>query len=155
MLFTLKHDSQESFTTHRDPQWHKRVKNAVFKIWPFLTQNCVLTPWQKVDFWTKNKYCLKRFQSNQYDRKSSLEHFFALPRDQGQRISPQIFFTMVPIESVCPKTSPETLSRPPKGPETKKQPTKDGVKVREKKKKPFSARYLHDYQGSLTTRRDP
>ena len=36
--------------------------------------------------------------------------------------------------SVCPKTSPEILCRPPKGPGTKKYPTKDEVRVRVKQK---------------------
>ena len=39
----------------------------------------------------------------------------------------QIIFKKLPIESVCLKTSPETLLRPPKGPGTKTQPTKDEV----------------------------
>ena len=72
--------------THRDPYGHKEVKNADFKIWSFLDKNHGLTPWKKVDFWTK---------------------YETFPRN-------------LPIESVCPKTSPEKIFRPPKGSGTKK-----------------------------------
>ena len=60
-LFALKIDSQGSFTTR--------------KIWSFLAKNHGLTPWQKVDFWTKYKYSFKSFQSNQCVHKRPLRHF--------------------------------------------------------------------------------
>ena len=76
-LFALKNDSQGSFSTRRDPLGHKEVKNADFKIW------------KRVDFWTKYKYSFKSFQSNQCVRKCPMRHFLGLPRDKGQRNSPQ------------------------------------------------------------------
>ena len=69
-LFALKIDSQGSFTTRRDPQGHKQVKNANLKIWSILTKN----PWKKVDFWMKYKYSFKSFQSNQCVWKHPLGH---------------------------------------------------------------------------------
>ena len=88
-LFALKNDSQGSFSTRRHPKGHKLVKNAHFKIWSFLAKNHGLTPWTKVDFWTKYKYSFKSFQSHQCVRKRPHRHFLGLPRDQGQRNSPQ------------------------------------------------------------------
>ena len=81
--------SQGSFTTRRDPYRHKQVKNANLKIWSILTKNPGLTPWKKVDFWTKYKYSFKSFQSNQCVSKRPLRHFLGLPGDQGQRNSPK------------------------------------------------------------------
>ena len=65
------------------------MKNANLKIWSILTKNPGLTPWKKVDFWTKYKYSFKSFQSNQCVSKRPLRHFLGLPRDQGQRNSPK------------------------------------------------------------------
>ena len=67
----------------------KEQKNDNLKIWSFLTQNRGLTPWQKVDFFTKNKYSFKSFQSSQKIRKRPLRHVLGFPRDQGQRYSPE------------------------------------------------------------------
>ena len=75
---------QGSFTTRRDRWEHKQVKNAELKIWSFFffffAKNHGLTPWKKVDFWTKYKYSFKSFQSNQYIRKCALRHFEASQR---------------------------------------------------------------------------
>ena len=38
------------------------MKNSDFKIWSFLSKNIGLTPWKKVDFWTKYKYSFRSFQ---------------------------------------------------------------------------------------------
>ena len=74
-LFALKIDSQGSFTTRRDHQGHKQVKNANLKIWSILTKNPGLTPWKKLVFWMKYKYSFKSFQTNQYVWKHHLGHF--------------------------------------------------------------------------------
>ena len=50
------------------------------------------------------------------------------------------------MESVDPKTSRKTLFRFSEGPGTKKYPSKDGVRIRAKKKKCFNClpgRYMH------------
>ena len=86
-FFAPKNDRKGSSSTRLDPQEHKRVKNADFKIWSFFTKNRGLTPREKVDFWTKNKYSFKSFQSNQYVRKCLLRHVLGLPMDEGQRNS--------------------------------------------------------------------
>ena len=87
----LRHsfDLQGSFKTCRDPYGYKQVKNVNFKIWSFLTKSRGLTPWKKVDFWTKYKYSFESFQANQCVLKRPLKHVYGLPRDQGQRYSPQ------------------------------------------------------------------
>ena len=74
----LRHtfDFQGRFKTHRDPYGYKQVKNANFKIWSFLTKNRGLTPWKKVDVWTKYKFSSKSFQSNQCVLKRPLRHTF-------------------------------------------------------------------------------
>ena len=43
------------------PRDIKKSKMPKMKIWSFLTENRGLTPWQKVDFSTKNKYSFKSF----------------------------------------------------------------------------------------------
>ena len=55
----------------------------------------------------------------------------------------QIFFLKLPIESVYPNMSPKTFFWPPKGPGTKKLPSKDEVRVRVQTENSFSGRYLH------------
>ena len=74
--------SQGWFTTRRDPKRDRQLKNANLKIWSILTKNPGLTPWKKVDFWTKYKYSFKSFQSNQCVWKHHLGHFFC---SQGTR----------------------------------------------------------------------
>ena len=80
---------QRGFTTRQDNWGHKGEKNADFKIWSFLSKNLGLTPWKKVDFWTKYKYSLEIYRANQGFRKRPLRQLLGLPRDQGQRNSPQ------------------------------------------------------------------
>ena len=43
------------------PRDKKKSKMPKMKIWSFLIQNRGLTPWQKVDFWTKDIYSFKNF----------------------------------------------------------------------------------------------
>ena len=71
---------------HAEIPWEiNKCKMPTSKFGHFFEKNRGLTPWEKVDFWTKYKYSLKSCQSNQCVRKRPLRNFLGLPRDQGQR----------------------------------------------------------------------
>ena len=126
------------------------MKNADLEIWSFLTKNRGLTPWRKVNFWTKYKYSFKKLQSNKCVRKHPLRHFLGskgvlqhaeiprgikklkIPTSKFRHFCPKTidksirkkslflkkkyiyYFKSFQFESVCPKTTPETLFRSPR-----------------------------------------
>ena len=80
------------------------------------------------------------------------------PEEKSRFLDPQqIFMKKVPIDSACPKTSLWTLVRPPKGPGTKKSPTRDEVTFGSKRKFFVRALFLlkDESQVIFSTRRGP
>ena len=71
--------------------------------------------------------------------------------------SKKIFMKKVQINSACPKTSPGTLFRSPKGPGTKTSPTRGEVTFGSKQKFFVRALFLlkNDSQMIFLTRRGP
>ena len=64
-------------------------KMATSKFFHFSQKTLDLPLGKKVDFWTQDKYSLKSIKSNQCVRNRPQRHFLGLPRDHGQRNSPQ------------------------------------------------------------------
>ena len=91
-LFVLKNDSQVIFSTRRGPQGLKRVKNSDLKIWSKLVKIGPLAPTppeEKIRFLDPNKFFMKKVAIDSACPKTFPGHFLGLPRDRGQRNSPQ------------------------------------------------------------------
>ena len=78
MVYFLPHTERRLYRV--DKIWSKLVKIGPIAPTP---------PEEKFDFWTPQKFSLNRFQSIQRIRKRPPGHVLGLPRDRGQRNSPQ------------------------------------------------------------------